>query len=187
MRRHLKSKNRSGKGTGLPTRSDSRKRRGAVLLAVLIVVVVLTLAAYNFTELMVAETKTADSYARSAQAKAFADSGVYYAAAMLSNSDTFTNTLAGNPFNNPSAFSGITVRSSDNPRLQGRFSLIGLLDPDNPNAGASSAQSFAFGVNDESGKINPNAIMKLDSSGQVLYNLLMVLPNMTDDVANSII
>jgi DNA uptake protein ComE-like DNA-binding protein len=46
---------------------------------------------------------------------------------------------------------------------------------------------YRFGVLDESGKINLNALLKLDSSGQIAYNILMMLPNMTADIANSIL
>src|SRR5262249_42861092 len=85
-------------------------RRGVVLLLVLVIIVVLTLAAYQFNELMTAEYKAADSAARSVQARTLADSGVYYAAALLSNPDALANTLNGNPFQNPAAFQRILVK-----------------------------------------------------------------------------
>src|SRR5205807_1256030 len=128
--------------------------------------------AYEFSEVMTAQIKTADSYKRSAQAKAMADSGIYYAAAVLANPDAFTNTLNSNPFNNPTAFQGKIVQPSDTPRFQGRFSIIAQPDPDNPAGTSNGQQSHVFGVNDESGKINFNALMQIDSSGQVLYNIL---------------
>jgi type II secretory pathway component PulK len=165
-------------------RQPDPTRSGVVLLAVLIVIVILTLAAYQFSQLMTSESKAADSAVRSAQARALAQSGVNYAAAMLSNSDAFTNTLNGNPYDNPTAFRDIIVQSSDQPRFQGRFSLAAPLSVDDPLFGTNS---FRFGVTDESSKINVNTFMNLDSSGQTLYNILMQLPNMTDDVANSIL
>jgi type II secretory pathway component PulK len=158
-------------------------RRGVVLLAVLVVVVVLTLAAYQFSDLMVAEYKAADSYTRSIQARAMARSGIYYAAAALSTTDNITNVLGGNPYDNSQVFQGILVQPNDNPRFQGRFSLVAPQDPDNP----SSGQPYRFGVLDESGKINLNALLKLDSSGKVAHDMLMLLPNMTEDIANSIL
>ena len=167
-----------------PSTSTPPSRRGFVLLAVLVVVVLLTLAAYQFSELMLAEYKAADSYTRSAQAHALADSGVHYAAAILSNSDAFTKTLNGNPFDNAQAFQGILVNPQAQPRLQGRFSIIAPLSPDDPNI---ASQPYCFGVTDEGGKINLNALLQLDSSGQVAYNMLLTLPNMTEDIANSIL
>jgi hypothetical protein len=162
------------------------RRRGVVLLAVLVVIVLLTLAAYQYSELVLAEYKAADSYSRSAQARALADSGVQYVAALLSSPDNITNLLNGNPYDNAQDFSGIAVGSSDHPRLQGRFSILALLDPDDP---AVSAQPYRFGVADESGKINLNALLQLDSSGQVAHDMLMKLaPNtLTEDIINSIL
>src|ERR1700731_1389649 len=140
-----------------PRTSIRQPRSSFVLLAVLVVVVLLTLAAYQFSELMLAEYSAADSYARSAQAHALADSGVHFAAAALSNSATLTNTLNGNPFNNPQAFQGILVNPQALAHFQGRFSVIAALDPDDPNA---ASQPYRFGVTDESGKINLNALMQ---------------------------
>jgi type II secretory pathway component PulK len=159
-------------------------RRGIVLLAVLVVLVGLTLAAYQFSELMSAEYKAADSYTRAAQAHALAESGIHYVAALLSNTDSFSGTLNSNPFDNTQPFQDIIVIPNDKPRLQGRFSICAAIDVNDPSFGS---MPFRYGVIDESGKINLNALMKLDSSGQILYNLLMKLPNMTDDVANAII
>jgi type II secretory pathway component PulK len=162
----------------------SEKRNGTVLLAVLVVVVVLTLAAYQFSEMMLAEYKAADSHRRLAQARALASSGVHYAAALLSSPDAVTNTLNGNPYDNPQYFQGILVKASDNPRNRGRFSIIALASPDDLAAGA---QPYRFGVTDETGKLNLNALFKLDSSGKIAHDILIQLPNMTEDVVNSIL
>jgi type II secretory pathway component PulK len=151
---------------------------------VLIVIVVLSLSAFLFNEAMISENTAADSYARSAQARALAESGIDFAAAVLSNPDVFTNTLNSNPFNNPQVFQGISVQEGAQPHFQGRFSIIAPLGPDDT---PTDTQPYRFGVTDEGGKINPNAIMKLDSSGKMLYNMLMQLPNMTEDIANSIL
>lgn len=167
-----------------PGRGLTERRTGVVLMVVLIVIVVLSLSAFLFKEAMYAELKGTDSYTRSAQARALADSGIDYAAAVLSNPDTFTNTLNSNPFQNPQVFQGISIREGSQPHSQGRFSIIAPFGPDDS---PSDNQPYRFGVTDECGKINLNAVMKLDSSGQVLYNMLSQLPNMTDDVANSIL
>jgi type II secretory pathway component PulK len=164
----------------------SRKRRsGVVLLAVLVVIALLTLAAYQYSQLMLAEYQAAASYTRAAQARALADSGVHYTAALLSTPDNITNLLNGNPYDNPQFFSGIAVGSSDSPRMQGRFSIVAPLTPDDP---AFGTVPYRFGVIDESGKINLNALMKLDSSGQVAHDILLKLsPNLTEDIVNSIL
>jgi type II secretory pathway component PulK len=164
-------------------------RAGVVLLAVLIVIVVLTLSAFLFNEAMMAEYKVTDSFKKVIQARALAESGVDYAAAILSNSDTFTNTLNSNPYNNPQVFQGISVRDDSEAGSKGRFNIIAPLGPDDA---PSDSLPYRFGVTDESGKINLNALMKLDSSGQLLYNMLSPtngpgLPNMTEDIVNSIL
>src|SRR4051812_2843257 len=85
----------------------SPQRPGVVLLAVLVVVVLLTLAAYQFSESMMAEYEAADSYARSAQARAMAESGVNFAMGALSTADNITNALNENLYDNAQAFQGV--------------------------------------------------------------------------------
>src|SRR5689334_17819021 len=80
-------------------------RCGVVLLSVLVVVVVLSLAAYQYSEWMMAEYRAVDGAQRAAQSEATALSGVHYAAALL----TSGNQVLSNPFDNPGAFQGIEV------------------------------------------------------------------------------
>src|SRR5262245_59247373 len=58
------------------------------------------------------------------------------------------------------------------------------MDPDDPNA---SGQGFRFGVIDESGKINLNALLQIDSSGRVAHDMLMAPANMTQEIADAIL
>src|SRR5262249_37343463 len=150
-----------------------------VLLLVLIVVAALTLSAYTYSDAMSAEFQLADSTARAIQAQALADSGIYYAAAMLSNPATFANALNSTPWNNGQVFHGVIVRPADHPRFQGRFSVIAPPGPDEP----ISSPPYRYGVSDEAAKINLNAMMAIDPSGKSLHDRLMALPNMTEDVA----
>jgi type II secretory pathway component PulK len=166
------------------TRKQPR-RKGIVLIAVLVVVTVLSLAAYQFSELMSAEYKASDSYRRSAQARATADSGIHYAMALLSNSDAFTNTLNSNPYDNSGVFQAQMIQAADAGKPQLRFSIIAPLGPGETQS--ASGGVFRYGVIDESGKINLNSLLKWDSTGQKGHDLLMLLPNMTDDVANAIL
>jgi len=145
--------------------------------------VLLTLAAYQYSELMTAEYRAADSARRSAQARSLAESGVYYTAALLSSPDAVTNTLNGNPYDNATAFHGLEVPTAGS-RFRGLFSVIALVDPDDTSG---SSQPYRFGVTDECGRINLNALMKLDSSGRIAHDMLMKLPNMTEEIANAIL
>ena len=162
-----------------PPTTHPQPRRGIVLLAVLMVLVLLTLAAYQYAALMTAEYMAMDSYRRSAQARAFAESGVHYTAALLADPGNVAN-----PYDDAGAFSGIVVQQGDSPRLQGRFSVVAPLGPDDS---PTTGQPFHYGATDEGGKINLNALLALDSSGQIAYNMLIQLPNMTPDVANAIL
>jgi DNA uptake protein ComE-like DNA-binding protein len=154
-----------------------------VLIAVLIVVVILSLAGYHFNELMTTEFQAATNDMRVLEVKALADSGVHYAAALLGDPNTLSGTLNNNLFDNPSAFRDQVVGGGDAP---GRFSIVSPLEPDAAATGGGN-QPYRFGFSDESGKINLNALLTLDSSGQVGHDLLMQLPNMTDDIANCIL
>src|SRR5262249_37678016 len=130
-----------------------------------------------------AEYRVADSAARVAQSRAFADSGVHYVGALLA--DTTNTTLNGNPFDNPSAFQDILVPSSNPNAKPGRFSILTLRRPDDI---ANGNQAYRYGVTDEASKINLYAALQIDNGqGNILYQMLMALPNMTDDLANAII
>jgi type II secretory pathway component PulK len=157
-------------------------RRGVVLLAVLVMIVLLSLAAFNYLDLMTAEYKASDNYHKTAQARAFADSGIHYAMAVLSNPDNVTNLLNGNPYDNAGVFKNHLVTQA-NDKNPGYFTLVAPLSPNN----SAAVGNCQFGVIDESSKININAMMVLDPTGEKLYNMLLQLPNMTADIANSII
>jgi type II secretory pathway component PulK len=166
------------------------RRKGVVLLAVLVVVVLLSLAAYQYSELMTAEYRAASSSARALQARAAADSGVWFAAALLSNPDNLS-TLSGNPWDNSTTFqdvpvtdTGVSNDDSTDQRQQMLFSLVTVRDYDDPSY---TSQPYRFGVGDEAGKINLNSLLQIDSSGTAGSTMLMLLPNMTQDIANCIL
>lgn len=159
-------------------------RRGFVIVAVLLVIAVLTLAAYQYSTLMSAEYLAADRMRKATEAKVLADSGIHYACAMLADPDAFTGQINENPFDNAAKFQAVIVRESESARAQGRFSLVA---PDYSNVSSSTTAQMKFGMMDESGKININAFYAADSTGQVLHDVLMKLPNMTDDIAWSIV
>lgn len=156
------------------------ERRGIVLLAVLVVVVLLSLAAYQYSDLMLSEYKAVVNAHRSAQARAYADSGIHYAAALISNPDNIA-TLGGNIYDNPDAFRDVAV-GDDGKSKAGRFSLIAA-----PDSESGAVATWRHGFTDEAGKINVNAFMKRDPSGQQLLAALLKLPNMNQELAASIV
>jgi len=162
----------------LQSQSGRPPRRGVVLLAVLVVIVLLSLAAYQYSDMMLAEYKASVNAHHAAQARAFADSGIAYAAVLLSTSDNIA-TVNGNVYDNPTSFRDVVVGTDDAKNVSGRFWLIAPPDPsDTANTG-----TWRSGVTDEAGKININGVMRLDPTGEVLYNMLLKLPNVTDDLA----
>jgi type II secretory pathway component PulK len=166
------------------SRKARPRRAGFVLVAVLLVVVVLALSAYQFSRSMTAEYGAASAFDRTGKARMLARSSAEYAMVMLSDPNNFQTTLGSNPYDNTAAFQGIVVQPSDKKFENGRFDIVAPPDYDSLQQGITTQH---YGVIDEGGKININALFKLDSSGQVLTNFLMTLPNMTQDVANAIV
>src|SRR5262245_55697946 len=115
--------------------TDRDQRQGVVLLAVLVVVVLLTLAAFQFSELMMSEFRAANSVANAAQARAFAESGVNYTAMLLSDPTAFNDMLGGNPYDNEAAFRDILVGGKRQGARAGYFSVVAPLGLDDTGSG----------------------------------------------------
>lgn len=158
-------------------------RDGYVIFAVLIVIVVLSLVAYRFTDSMTSEYTSSTRAADAAQAKLAAVSGLHYAAAVLSDRNTFNTELNGNPYDNPDIFEQFQVQTATSGTASRNtyFSIrcVAMID--------SGTYEQKFGVIDEGGKLNINSLIAIDTSGNTLYNALMQLPNMTADIADAIV
>jgi DNA uptake protein ComE-like DNA-binding protein len=159
-----------------------RPRDGYVLIAVLIVIVVLSLAAYRYADMTSAEQNATSRILTSAQSKALADSGIHYTAALLADANALLNTLGGNPTDNEAAFRRQPVPLGET--QTGYFSIVRV---DYSTDTGSGSRPLKYGATDEGGRINLNALIQIDSSGSVALGMLKKLPNMTDDIANSII
>ncbi|MCE9530177.1 MAG: general secretion pathway protein GspK [Planctomycetes bacterium] len=155
------------------------QRPGYVLIAVLIVVVVLSLAAYRYSDMTTAEFRASDRIKKQAQAKSLADSGIHYTTALLADKNAYSGTLGGNPFDNRGVFQSKAVGEGT-----GRFSIVCV---DYSQDTGTGSLPLRYGVVDEASKININALIELDSSGQIALYVLMRLPGMTEEIANSMI
>jgi len=144
---------------------------------------VLSLAAYRYADSMGTEYRASLRNIDAVQAKAHAVSGVHYAAGMLADPSSLYGELGGNPYDT-STFAGVHIGPSNGPRGGGRFSLINLSD-----RGGSGADRYPlrYGVSDEAGKINVNALIASDTTGTQLYNALLALPDMTPTIADCIV
>src|SRR5262249_25617483 len=92
----------------------------------------------------------------------------------------FSSKLGNNPYDNPTMFRAIPVGEG---KARGYFSVIAPYGPDDQ---ATDASVFRYGAVDEAGKINVNALLKLDPSGTVAQQILTNL-GIPDDVAAAIL
>ena len=169
----------------------SRPRCGVVLVAVLVVVAILMLVGYQFHRLMNAEHEATYASNHVAQCRHLADSGLHQTALLLSHpylagiSDAPDSAVVfpGAVYDNPALFHLQPVRSPHGGYPLGYFSVIALRDPEDPLYG----QVPRFGVEDEGAKINVNALLQLDRSGQRAREVLMKLPGVTESQVNSLL
>jgi hypothetical protein len=148
--------------------------------------VVLSLVAYRFSDAMSAENRAGARTTDEAQAKLAATSGLHYAAALLSDRAAFAEQLQGEPFDNADMFQKVEVAGAAGKK--GYFDVVAV------GRGDDGSLAARFGVTDEGGKLNLNALMSFDAGdgstpnagGKVLVAALSKLPNMTPDIANAI-
>ena len=169
MAKHWRTLRNPG-GSGFPSRP------GYALLVVLIVVAVVSLVAYQFTDAMTSEYVAAARTTDVVQARLNALSGIHYAAAMLAD----PNSTIEDPFDNPN-LANVAIRPTENPRQDARFALIAVASDGN------GGYLTRYGISDEGGKLNLNALIQLDTSGQLLHDVLLTLPNMTEEIADAIV
>jgi len=161
-------------------------RRGMILILVLVVIAVLSLGALTFSELMLVEHEAASLSGRQAQAQALAESGVEMARLFLGQ-DEESQYEAGGSYDNPDRFRSVLVIDDEQGRARGRFTFVVPLIEDGCCAGVR------YGLEDESTRLNLNAIMLLDKYAQQAgvsnggREILMGLPGMTEDVADAIL
>lgn len=153
-------------------------RSGSVLLIVLVVVAMLTLAAYNYTQTMQTELEATTMYGSDVQAREAADSGVEYVATILANR---TDPSLANLIHNPNVFLGKTVSPSARLRGNGRFTIIAPVELDVRGNG------IRYGLMDESAKLNLNLLDRLKLEEEQVHTLLMNLPGMTIEIADSML
>ena len=148
-------------------------RKGVVLLAVVVVVVLLALAAYRYSDTMASEYRATYSGVRAIQSRSLADSGVAYTAALLASGIQREQNI----FNNPALFQNQNVPSTTN-LMQGRFCVVSPL---------TAQPGTRFGVTDDGGNSNLNGLLEMDEgAGELGKQLLMGLPNMTEEIAAAI-
>ena len=128
--------------------AEKRNRRGAALIIVLVLIVMLSLGAYTFTDLMVAQQRGAVTMGRRAQAQAAVASGVEYLKdylAMLPEDQV----AVGGHWDNPDYFRDITVAEGNDGVV--RFAIVSALYDD-----YGEPSGLRFGAEDTSTQLNIN-------------------------------
>ena len=158
-------------------RNDST-RHGSVLLAVLVIVAMLSLGAYTFSEIMVTEAEATSMFGRAVQSRLFADSAIDTVIAVLASPDLLAEV---DLYNDPDLFQDYLVRDATSTRSRGHFSVVAPVESDD------AAQQIRFGLIDESSKINLNAILSYNLSDTEVRELLLNVPDMTEETADAIL
>ncbi len=158
--------------------NQSAKRRGSVLILVMVVIAMLTLGAYSFSEIMISESEATAMYGRQAESRAFADSGVELAAAVIAAPETEEDASL---YHNPNRFRGVLLRESENARGRGYFSVIAPVETD------PAGTAVRNGLIDESGRLNLNRLLSFELDETQTREMLMYLPDMTEEVADAIL
>ncbi len=147
-----------------------------VLIAVTVVGSVLLLAVYHYSDFTFAEYKASFNFHKQAQSKALANSGVHWVMGMLATREIITNQLSDNPWDNPEQFSHVQIGN-------GYFTVFAPPDPDDE----LFSGRYRHGASDEAGKIDVNGLMALDKTGKRLKDMLLKLPDMTEEIADAIL
>jgi DNA uptake protein ComE-like DNA-binding protein len=165
------------------TKTGIAARRGMLLLVVLVVVVILSLGAYTFCELMISQKETAIYSGRRLQCQAAVDSGVEHVRRLLYDSEQARND-GGGIFDNITGLRGVNVVGSTQSAQRVNYSIV---SPRVDEEGYLSG-GIRFGLEDESARLNLNALMVVDTISQTdSRNLLMALPGMTESIADAIL
>jgi type II secretory pathway component PulK len=188
---------------------------GMVLVLVLVVVAMLTLAALSFSQRMLSERQGAKLAGQQSQAQALSDSGVEMARLFLSQEEQ-DQEEAGSWYDNPDRFRARLVIDDPQAKGRGRFSIVapaiqddglrsgirfGLEDEstrlnlnavllaDSPAASVASTASAASAASaaTTASTTSEESEESEDSEQSGARGVLMKLPGMTEEIADSIL
>ena len=184
---------RNGVACNFGTRRVNR-RQGSVLLAVLAIVALLSLAAWTYCDSMVAEYTAVTAHARQIEQQLLVDSGVAWTRARLrrTNRDSVSKRIDdSNSFILETQFTARSATGIDDgwqriSTAAGHFTVLHRSLDDSRFATHSETRPGAF---DLSGLIDINALHQIDQrlGRETARHFLLALPNMTADVADSIL
>jgi len=135
---------------------ELKERRGILLLLVLLVLSGVSLTALAFSESMLVGYEESLLMGRSAQARAAADSGLASVRVFLANPKA-TQKESGGAWSNPAYFQAVNIVPDGNPEELCHFSVVA------PNLNEDGGyESIRFGLQNESARINLNALVIID-------------------------
>ena len=178
-----------------------KDRGGFFLVIVLIVIAVATMAVYSFTELMVAHDDAAHLAGDRVQARVSAESGAEAIRVLLAQPPSARLDFGG-VYNNAQLFQAMTVTSEQDDASRSSFTILAPSMDEN-----GSYAGLRFGLQDESARLNVNALPILEENSDAILptlaaagdqasevdtdniavSLLMALPGMTEEVADAIL
>lgn len=171
---------RGSKGTPILSRIrpiDSSKRRGFFLIMTLVVVAMATMAAYSFTDLMLAYDEAAFINMDRGQAEQLVESGVDFTRLILSQPRAIRQE-SGGVFSNPALFQAANVIPGVDAMERGNFTILApALDETGQLSG------LRYGLQNESAKLNLNVLPTLESSGEALTAVTMMAGDLLGDSA----
>ncbi len=147
-------------------------------MIVLVAVAVMSLSAGVYVTGMQNELRASRNSGKGLQARLLADSAAAYATGLLSLSDEDLLDLGG-VYDNPEQFQRVLVVDDVDPEMQGRFSLVAR----HPETGL-----LRFGLQNESAKLNVNALLAGDDEQQTAAReRLSAIPGINDELADAIL
>ncbi len=134
-----------------------RKRAAFLLVLVTVFVIMAGLAAFNFSDSMVTQHEAAQISGSRLQARYMTESGLQSVRLLLAY-DRLTLAGMGGTWDNPQKFQAINIVRDSDPAKRGNVTFVApALDQTGLYAG------FRFGLQNESAKLNLNALAQIDS------------------------
>jgi DNA uptake protein ComE-like DNA-binding protein len=159
-------------GNARAQRSVRRSRSGFFLILVLIVVAVATMAAYSFTDTMLAYDEATHLSGDHVQTQAAADSGVEAIRMILAQTPEMRDSFGGVK-ENPALFQAVNIVAIQDGGRACNFSVVA---PGMDETGRLGG--IRFGLQNESARLNVNALITIDANSATLMPM-MELAGMT--------
>ena len=143
-------------------RRRSDHQRGFLLLTVLLVVSIIALASLNFSDSMLTAHEASRIDGQRFQARMMVESGIQIARVFVAQ-PPLTREEMGGAWDNPQKFQAINIVADSDPIRRGNVSFIA---PSLDQTGMING--YRFGMQNESAKLNLNALVQLDKISQTL-------------------